>query len=344
MSGIKFITAASGMEREKRSHFTVATLVKPCPGACLHFHRIGESVPRVRLLFHHIGESLPKARLYFHLIGESLPKARLHFPLIGENVPKAWLHFPLIRGSVPKTLFPPNFNNKTTSVAQKLSRMPVISGYIIHKTSLASNEVIRLYVFVTVRATEVVLFEKLGENEVCLRNHGDDYDMSGVAFSRLETALNAGADSPKGFIFITSGRDLRKKSASINCLQGRIFDCAPSPTLQVVTESGHLPQGATCGYEHQALRAAEHIRLLLPFRAFISIESMRNILTNLRRRFIIKAKGLIQNQCETSTRFWAVWVHFSIDMYSLREIKDIRLQTDLKSYLTFLNRAKYNEM
>jgi hypothetical protein len=67
------------------------------------------------------------------------------------------------------------------------------------------------------------------------------------------------------------------------------------------------------------IRAAEHIRLLLPVRAFISIESMRNILTNLRRRFIIKAKGLIQNQCETSARFWTARVHFSIDMYSLRE-------------------------
>jgi hypothetical protein len=60
------------------------------------------------------------------------------------------------------------------------------------------------------------------------------------------------------------GRDLRKKSTSINYLKrkfdavkGRIFDCALSPTLQVVTGIDYLPQVATCGYENQALRAAK---------------------------------------------------------------------------------------
>jgi hypothetical protein len=67
----------------------------------------------------------------------------------------------------------------------------------------------------------------------------------------------------KSRIFITAGRDLLKKSASINYLQGRIFDCALSPTLQVVTGIDYLPQIATCGYENQALRATKIHKIML---------------------------------------------------------------------------------
>jgi hypothetical protein len=67
----------------------------------------------------------------------------------------------------------------------------------------------------------------------------------------------------KSQIFITAGHDLRKKSASINYLKGRIFDCALSSTFQVVTGIGYLPQVATCGYENQALRAAKMYKITL---------------------------------------------------------------------------------
>jgi hypothetical protein len=74
----------------------------------------------------------------------------------------------------------------------------------------------------------------------------------------------------KSQIFITAGRDLRKKDVSTNYLKrkfdavkGRTFDCALSPTFQVVTGIGHLPQGATCGYENQALRAAKMHKIIL---------------------------------------------------------------------------------
>jgi hypothetical protein len=71
----------------------------------------------------------------------------------------------------PKTSFPPNFPNKTTSVAQE-SHMPLpyylIWRYIMHKTSPAINEVMRSYVSVIMRAaTEVVLLLESGRNEVC---------------------------------------------------------------------------------------------------------------------------------------------------------------------------------
>jgi hypothetical protein len=67
----------------------------------------------------------------------------------------------------------------------------------------------------------------------------------------------------KSLIFITAGRDLRKKNTNIDYLKGRIFDCALSPTFQVVTGIGYLPQVATCGYENQALRAAKMHKIIL---------------------------------------------------------------------------------
>jgi hypothetical protein len=67
----------------------------------------------------------------------------------------------------------------------------------------------------------------------------------------------------KSLIFITAGRDLRKKNTSINYLKGRIFNCILSPTFQVVTGIDYLPQVATCGYENQALRAAKMHKTIL---------------------------------------------------------------------------------
>jgi hypothetical protein len=96
--------------------------------------------------------------------------------------------------------------------------------------------------------------------------------MSFFSIHRIVTDL-------KSLIFITAGRDLRKKNASINYLKGRIldcvfsptfdcvfsptFDCIFSPTFQVVTGIDYLQQVATCGNENQALRAAKMHKIIL---------------------------------------------------------------------------------
>jgi hypothetical protein len=254
----------------------------------------------------------------------------------------------------PETSFPPDFNNKTTSVAReshiqlphyliytRILFLHVISGYIMHKTNPASNEVIRLYVFVTVNALlRFFVFGKLGRNEVCLstnctKHSGCEYDdcvchcgldhphrhcerseaiqnavnhmiasgdvltvtlFAGSTLSRFsgllhcvrndgqrwfagcgnhcrdaganlcvrpnpdntstadtETAGTATACSPKGFIFITAGRDLRK-TVSFRLLperqDRRVKSCLSGSFIGV-----QIPQVETCGYENPAFQA-----------------------------------------------------------------------------------------
>jgi hypothetical protein len=62
------------------------------------------------------------------------------------------------------TSFSPNFNNKTTSVARICSSVPTSFPHFTHKNR--NNEVMKSGYVCSVSATEVVLFFKLGGNEV----------------------------------------------------------------------------------------------------------------------------------------------------------------------------------
>jgi hypothetical protein len=65
-----------------------------------------------------------------------------------------------------KTSFLPHFTNKTTSVA---SRNHICNNLITSLNVVTSQKIfqtMRSYVCVNISATEVVLFKKLGENEV----------------------------------------------------------------------------------------------------------------------------------------------------------------------------------
>jgi hypothetical protein len=73
-----------------------------------------------------------------------------------------------------KTLFLPHFTDKTTSVASRnhicnnlITSLNMVKYFNSDITkNISNNEVMRLYVCINVPATEVVLFKKLGGNEV----------------------------------------------------------------------------------------------------------------------------------------------------------------------------------
>jgi hypothetical protein len=66
-----------------------------------------------------------------------------------------------------KTSFLPNFSNKTTSVAINYENISnLITSFSPSTVFIAINEVMRLHYIHQSIATEVVLLEKLGKNEV----------------------------------------------------------------------------------------------------------------------------------------------------------------------------------
>jgi hypothetical protein len=60
-------------------------------------------------------------------------------------------------------------------------------------------------------------------------------------------------DSPKGFIFITAGRDLRKTLASRSLPERQ--NCVLNPAFQTVLSAHRFRRSMTCGYENPAFQA-----------------------------------------------------------------------------------------